>query len=79
MYSMTWPAALAYAQLAATWGTPVRLLRFLEDARDRNILRTVGPVYQFRHAKLQDRLAEQGQLTNTRRHRLRRRTVSTLP
>jgi hypothetical protein len=41
------------------WRTPLRLVRFLEDARDRNVLRAVGPVYQFRHARLQDRLAEQ--------------------
>jgi hypothetical protein len=34
-------------------------MQFLEDARDRNVLRTVGPVYQFRHARLQDRLADQ--------------------
>jgi hypothetical protein len=34
-------------------------MRFLADARDRNVLRTVGPVYQFRHALLQDRLADQ--------------------
>jgi hypothetical protein len=34
-------------------------MRFLENARERNVLRTVGPVYQFRHARLQDRLAEQ--------------------
>jgi hypothetical protein len=27
--------------------------------RERNVFRTVGPVYQFRHARLQDRLAEQ--------------------
>jgi hypothetical protein len=32
-------------------------MRFLEDARKRDVLRTVGPVYQFRHARLQDRLA----------------------
>ena len=57
MYSMTWVASLAFAQLAVRRRTPVRLVRFLEDARDRNVLRTVGPVYQFRHARLQDRLA----------------------
>ena len=34
-------------------------MRFLEDARSRSVLRTVGPVYQFRHALLQDRLAVQ--------------------
>jgi hypothetical protein len=38
---------------------PVRMVRFLEDARARQLLRTVGPVYQFRHATLQDRLARQ--------------------
>jgi hypothetical protein len=32
-------------------------MRFLEDARERGVLRTVGPVYQFRHARLQDLLA----------------------
>ena len=53
----SWP--LTFAQLAARWHTPFRFLRFLEDARERNVLRTVGPVYQFRHARLQDRLAEQ--------------------
>lgn len=46
-------------QLAKLMHTPVRLMKFLEDARHRNVLRTVGPVYQFRHARLQDRLAEQ--------------------
>jgi hypothetical protein len=32
-------------------------MRFLEDALRRDVLRTIGPVYQFRHARLQDRLA----------------------
>ena len=38
-------------------------MRFLEDARQRNVLRIIGPVYQFRHARLQDRLAGQAYLT----------------
>jgi hypothetical protein len=59
LYPKTWPTSLAFAQLAMRWRTPVRLMRFLEDARERNVLRTVGPVYQFRHARLQDRLADQ--------------------
>ena len=59
MYSTTWAASLAFVQLAMRWRTPIRLMRFLEDARERNVLRTVGPVYQFRHARLQDRLANQ--------------------
>ncbi|WP_406435477.1 hypothetical protein OHB00_16035 [Streptomyces sp. NBC_00631] len=48
---------LTALQLRITQGTPVRLVAFLEDARRRNLLRTVGPVYQFRHARLQERLA----------------------
>lgn len=37
--------------------TPLRLLAFLDDAHRLGLLRRTGPVYQFRHAKLQDRLA----------------------
>ena len=58
-YPKTWAASLAFAQLARRRHTPIRLMRFLEDARKRDVLRTVGPVYQFRHARLQDRLANQ--------------------
>jgi hypothetical protein len=36
---------------------PRQLMRFLDDAHRTGLLRQVGPVYQFRHAKLQDRLA----------------------
>jgi len=57
VYPQSWSSSLAFAQLAASDRTPVRLMRFLEDARSRSVLRTVGPVYQFRHARLQDRLA----------------------
>jgi hypothetical protein len=68
--SATWTTALANAQLQRRDKAPARLLRFLDDARQRQILRTVGPVYQFRDARLQDRLAEKyetmlGQATNT--------------
>jgi hypothetical protein len=55
--SQVWSSSLAAVQLAMRWHTPVRLMGFLDDAHKRNILRTVGPVYQFRHARLQDRLA----------------------
>lgn len=55
--SATWTATLANVQLRRRGKTPVRLLSFLEDAHDRGVLRCVGPVYQFRHARLQDRLA----------------------
>ncbi|MEV0600096.1 NACHT domain-containing protein [Streptomyces sp. NPDC050315] len=36
---------------------PWRLMRFLRDAHRRGVLRRNGPVYQFRHARLQDRLS----------------------
>ena len=55
--SRRWTTALASAQLSRRWHTPLNLMKFLDDAHRRNILRTVGPVYQFRHARLQDRLA----------------------
>jgi hypothetical protein len=35
----------------------VTLMPFLEDARERGALRTMGAAYQFRHATLQDNLA----------------------
>jgi hypothetical protein len=38
--------------------TPLRLMTFLRDAQRLGILRQVGPLYQFRHAFLQDHLAE---------------------
>lgn len=47
----------ASLQLAITRGTPPRLAQFLEDAHQRGVLRVAGPAYQFRHARLQDRLA----------------------
>ena len=59
VFPRTWTVSLTFTQLAMRRHTPVRLLRFLDDARQRDVLRTVGPVYQFRHARLQDRLALQ--------------------
>src|SRR6185437_12279464 len=63
VYPQSWPSTLAFAQLAMSDRTPVRLMRFLEDAHARGVLRTVGPVYQFRHARLQDRLVGPEQAT----------------
>jgi hypothetical protein len=54
----TWPTLVAQAILAVQRRTPWRLMRFLEDARNRHVLRTVGPIYQFRHAALHDYLAK---------------------
>ena len=57
-YPNTWRTAVACGQLRLSGHTPLRLMKFLQDAYDRNVLRTVGPIYQFRHANLQDRLAK---------------------
>lgn len=58
--SVTWSTTLAWRQLRRTHRLPaVALMPFLEDARDRGVLRTVGAMYQFRHATLQDKLAGQ--------------------
>ncbi|HEX6075438.1 MAG TPA: SEFIR domain-containing protein [Micromonosporaceae bacterium] len=43
--------------LAMRRSLPWRLMRFLDDAHDRGVLRQEGPVYQFRHALIRDRLA----------------------
>lgn len=51
-YLVTVPVLCARQQI------PLRLLSFLDDAHRLGILRQTGPVYQFRHAKLQDRLAQ---------------------
>lgn len=43
--------------LALRGKLPWRLMRFLDDAHARGVLRQAGSVYQFRHGRLQDRLA----------------------
>ncbi|BBC35361.1 hypothetical protein SGFS_066550 [Streptomyces graminofaciens] len=48
--------ALARIWLPLTGRLPWRLVAFLEDACDRDVLRRAGAVYQFRHARLQDHL-----------------------
>jgi hypothetical protein len=60
-----WQTVLAWFQLQLVRQVPaVSLIPFLEDARKRDILRTVGAVYQFRHAKLQDQLAGQATMNS---------------
>ncbi|MEV0070919.1 BTAD domain-containing putative transcriptional regulator [Amycolatopsis sp. NPDC050768] len=44
--------------LAATGRLPWRLMHFLDDAHRRGVLRQAGGVYQFRHARVQERLAD---------------------
>ncbi|MFF3438450.1 NACHT domain-containing protein [Streptosporangium sp. NPDC002721] len=53
-----WPYYLAARLRLALGGhLPWRLLRFLDDAHARGVLRRPGPSYQFRHARLQTHLA----------------------
>jgi hypothetical protein len=62
--SVTWLTIMAWLQLQRSRRVPaVGLMPFLNDARTRGVLRTVGAVYQFRHATLQDHLA--GQTTSS--------------
>lgn len=62
---------LTHCWLAARGRLPLRLMRFLDDAHRRGVLRNAGAVYQFRHARLQDRLSRQDpacrRLTHARR------------
>ncbi|GAA1278881.1 NACHT domain-containing protein [Sphaerisporangium rubeum] len=48
---------LSVHRLARQGKAPRRLMAFLEDAHRLGLLRTAGPVYQFRHADIQDHLA----------------------
>lgn len=57
--SRAWGVFLSHRTwLAFRARLPWRLMGFLDDARRRGILRQAGGVYQFRHALLQDHLAQ---------------------
>lgn len=63
---------------------PARLMAFLDDVHRLGLLRTVGPVYQFRHAELQDHLTSSRrgpahQQVQPRRPRQAARSPSDLP
>ncbi|MFD5573507.1 NACHT domain-containing protein [Streptomyces cadmiisoli] len=49
---------VARVWLAVTGRAPWRLMRFLEEAHRRGVLRQSGAHYEFRHLRLQQRLAE---------------------
>ncbi|MFB9542415.1 NACHT domain-containing protein [Micromonospora sagamiensis] len=51
------PFLLVRVWLACRGKAPWRLFRFLEDAHRHGVLRQVGGFYQFRHSRLQERLA----------------------
>ncbi|MER6831609.1 NACHT domain-containing protein [Streptosporangium sp. NPDC000563] len=48
---------IAVRRLAKKEHLPRELMAFLDDAHRLGLLRTIGPIYQFRHAELQDHLA----------------------
>ena len=48
---------MATLRLAMARRLPLRLMTFLDDAHRIGLLRTDGPMYQFRHSALQDFLA----------------------
>ncbi|MBO3750433.1 NACHT domain-containing protein [Streptosporangiaceae bacterium NEAU-GS5] len=48
---------IATYRLAWSRRLPRRLMRFRDDMHRLGLLRAIGPVYQFRHAELQDHLA----------------------
>ncbi|SFR29089.1 NACHT domain-containing protein [Lentzea waywayandensis] len=49
--------AVARAYFAMAGRFPLRLRKFLIESHKRGILRRVGPMYEFRHASLQNRLS----------------------
>ena len=53
-----WWFTVARIWLAARGKLPWELMAFLEDARKLGVLRQAGACYQFRHALVQDRLAD---------------------
>ncbi|MEX2974832.1 BTAD domain-containing putative transcriptional regulator [Streptomyces sp. C184] len=64
--SRAWGAfAVTRIWLVLQGHAPVRLMLFLEDAHRRGVLRQTGAVYQFRHARLQRRLADEPPATTT--------------
>lgn len=58
MFVSAWGRFVATrAMLAIAGKMPWRMMSFLADAHRRGVLRQAGGVYQFRHARLQDRLS----------------------
>ncbi|MEU8190314.1 hypothetical protein AB0C00_23915, partial [Micromonospora carbonacea] len=57
---------VARAWFAVRGELPWRLLAFLDDAHRRGVLRQIGGVYQFRHARLRERLLTHAGVRNRR-------------
>lgn len=56
-----WRTSLVFAQLWLRGLFPLRGMRFLNDARDRHVLRTAGPKFQFKHDRLRTALTSEQQ------------------
>lgn len=61
-----YPFFLARAYLGVRGELPLRLMTFLDNANRRGVLRQNGAVYQFRHIRLQQRLAAMSSMTRYR-------------
>jgi WD40 repeat protein len=60
LLTRAWPRfVIVRCNLAWRRRLPWQLPAFLADARDRGVLRQSGTAYQFRHIRLQDRLADE--------------------
>ncbi|MFJ8934388.1 NACHT domain-containing protein [Streptomyces sp. NPDC102365] len=69
MAAHAWPYYTATRLLLAARGRlPWRLQHFLDDAHRLGVLRQVGPIYQFRHARLQEHLARTVHVPGPRTH-----------
>lgn len=65
MFTLWGPWLIARFWLSLTRRLPWRLMTFLEDAHQLGVLRQVGAVYQFRHARLQQHLAREAASADT--------------
>jgi WD40 repeat protein len=60
-----WPRFLISSLVVGLRGQlPFRLMAFLSDARERELLRRAGSSFQFRHIRLQERLASSSSVTS---------------
>ncbi|TYB49125.1 NACHT domain-containing protein [Actinomadura chibensis] len=58
-FACAWPSyTLSRLWYALRGRLPWRLMGFLEEAHARGVLRRIGSIYQFRHARLQGRLVQ---------------------
>lgn len=56
-----WRVTLLFGQLRLRKRFPLRGMRFLTKARDRQVLRTAGPEFEFRHSRLRTTLSDDHQ------------------